>query len=69
MCSEPGLEAFLLSLLFALLDIAASVAQFVITESVILKAGKDIIYSRFGNVFKGFFRKESLMGRNYNVRH
>ena len=62
-------EAFLLSHFFTLLNVAAAVAKFIVTNPIIIETGQDIVDSGFSDVVQRLFRQESLMRGNDYVWH
>ena len=58
-----------LPLLFAFLDVAATVTKFIVANAVILKEGKNIADRCFGDVVERFFGQEGLVGCHDDIRH
>ena len=69
MTSLFTLKTLLLSFLFAFFNTAAAVAQLIIADTVIVKAGSDVVHGCFRNVVQCLFCKKGLMGCNDHIRH
>lgn len=62
-------EAALFSFLTASFYVAAAVAELVVAEPVLLKAGEDVVDGCLGDVVQRLLRQEGLMGGDNDVGH
>ena len=67
--TENSSEALFPAFLLAPLNVAAPVAQLIVADPVIIKAGQDIVHRCLGDVVQCLFCQERLMGGDDHVGH